>query len=974
MHLVVYISRVMTPKGLYIILVAIILSVASLCSVAHPLYGNNQGVAMEQPNDTVAPLSGKSRQARSVLSERSKHVADSVGAMAKTTVETLLQDSPADSVMAINNDSLPSVSVDSLLNDTAQVVQDKAKTKSSLDAVVDFSAKDSLVFEAGNKAYLYGASVVNYQDIQLDADQIELNLDNSTVYAVGRPDSVGEVVGNPIYKDKDGEYESESMSYNFKTKRGYITNVITEQGEGYLTGGRTKKTEDDILYMENGRYTTCDNHEHPHFYLQLTKAKVRPKKNVVAGPAYMVLEDVPLPLAVPFGFFPFSKKYSSGIIFPTFGEEMNRGFYIRDGGYYFAINDYVDLALTGEIYTKGSWGVKARSAYVKRYKFSGSIDISFINTVTGDKGMPDYSKQNNFRVAWTHTQDPKSSTNSTFSASVNFATSGYTRNNVGSYYNPNQFTQSTSSSSINYTYRVPNAPLSISATANVTQRTQDSTLNVSLPSLTISLSQLRPFKRKNASGPERWYEKIQLSYSGRFQNSITAKQDEIFKKNLLKDWRNGISHNVPISATFSLFKYLNMTASVNLTDRMYFSKVMRDWDPQASAVVNDTVNGFYNVFDFNVGVTLQTKLYGFYTPMKFLGDAVKQIRHVLTPSVSFTYAPDFSDPMWGAYEMLRYTNQQGQYVEQIYSPFQNGIFGTSPKGERGVINLSFANNLEMKVKSSADSTGVKKISLIENLTVGTSYNLAADSLRWSNINVNVLIKLAKGLNLNLRTTWDPYCYQLNSAGNPVRVDVLRSQAGKGWARLSSAGTSFSYTLNNDTFKKKEKRDKPDAEGEVSDSDDPLANSAAADEERTQRRRSGGDKNNNDEYDSDGYYRWKVPWSLTINYSVSYAYGKFNKQKMEYDGRFVQNLSLSGNIKFTKAWSFNFSASYDFDAKKLAYMNCTISRDLHCFTMSASFVPVGPYKSYNFHIAVKSSLLKDLKYDKQSHAYDNLDWY
>lgn len=974
MHLVVYISRVMTPKGLYIILVAIILSVASLCSVAHPLYGNNRGVVVEQPNDTVVPLSGKSRQARSVLSERSKHVADSVGAMAKTTVETLLQDSPADSAMVINNDSLPSVSVDSLLNDSAQVAQDKAKTKSSLDAVVDFSAKDSLVFEAGNKAYLYGASVVNYQDIQLDADQIELNLDNSTVYAVGRTDSVGEVVGNPIYKDKDGEYESESMSYNFKTKRGYITNVITEQGEGYLTGGRTKKTEDDILYMENGRYTTCDNHEHPHFYLQLTKAKVRPKKNVVAGPAYMVLEDVPLPLAVPFGFFPFSKKYSSGIIFPTFGEEMNRGFYIRDGGYYFAINDYVDLALTGEIYTKGSWGVKARSAYVKRYKFSGSIDISFINTVTGDKGMPDYSKQNNFRVAWTHTQDPKSSTNSTFSASVNFATSGYTRNNVGSYYNPNQFTQSTSSSSINYTYRVPNAPLSISATANVTQRTQDSTLNVSLPSLTISLSQLRPFKRKNASGPERWYEKIQLSYSGRFQNSITAKQDEIFKKNLLKDWRNGISHNVPISATFSLFKYLNMTASVNLTDRMYFSKVMRDWDPQASAVVNDTVNGFYNVFDFNVGVTLQTKLYGFYTPMKFLGDAVKQIRHVLTPSVSFTYAPDFSDPMWGAYEMLRYTNQQGQYVEQIYSPFQNGIFGTSPKGERGVINLSFANNLEMKVKSSADSTGVKKISLIENLTVGTSYNLAADSLRWSNINVNVLIKLAKGLNLNLRTTWDPYCYQLNSAGNPVRVDVLRSQAGKGWARLSSAGTSFSYTLNNDTFKKKEKRDKPDAEGEVSDSDDPLANSAAADEERTQRRRSGGDKNNNDEYDSDGYYRWKVPWSLTINYSVSYAYGKFNKQKMEYDGRFVQNLSLSGNIKFTKAWSFNFSASYDFDAKKLAYMNCTISRDLHCFTMSASFVPVGPYKSYNFHIAVKSSLLKDLKYDKQSHAYDNLDWY
>ena len=857
----------------------------------------------------------------------------------------------------------------------AAIKKSEPKTRSALDAVVDFTAKDSLVFEAGNMAFLYGTSVVNYQDIQLDAEQIELSLDNNTVFAVGRTDSLGQVTGKPIYKDSSGQYESETMTYNFKTKRGYITNVITEQGEGYLTGGQTKKTEDNILYMQNARYTTCDNHDHPHFYLQLTQAKVRPQKNVVAGPAYMVLEDVPLPLAVPFGFFPFNEKYSSGIIFPTFGEELNRGFYIRNGGYYFAISDYVDLALTGEIYTKGSWGVQARSAYVKKYKFSGSIDISFINTVTGDKGMPDYSSHDNFKVAWTHTQDSKASSNSSFSASVNFATSGYTRNDINSYYDPNQFTQSTSTSSINYTYRVPNTPLSLSATANITQRTQDSTLNVSLPNITISLSQIKPFKRKNGTGPERWYEKIQLSYSGRLQNSITAKQDEIFQKSLLRDWRNGFSHSVPISATFTLFKYINMTASVNLTDRMYSNKVMRDWDPQASAIVNDTVYGFYNVFDFNAGVSLQTKLYGFYTPLKFLGDAVKQIRHVLTPSISFTYAPDFSDPFWGSYDVLRYTNKNGQYVEQVYSPFSGGIFGTAPSGERGVINLSFANNLEMKVKSDADSTGVKKISLIENLTVGTSYNLAADSLRWSNINVNVLIKLTKNLNLNLRTTWDPYCYQLNSSGNPVRVDVLRSQAGRGWARLSSAGTSFSYTFNNDTFKKKEKKDLPatDEEG-MGDEDDPLSNSASAREERDRQKRNGNNADGGGEYSSDGYYKWEIPWSLTFNYSINYAYGQFNKEKMEYDGKFIQNLSLSGYLNLTKGWSFNFTASYDFDAGKLAYMNCAISRDLHCFTMSASFVPVGPYKSYNFHIAVKSSLLKDLKYDKQSHAYDQLNWY
>ncbi len=888
----------------------------------------------------------------------------------RTLNNTVTTDTVA-SMTAVLPDSLAATATDSLATDSLAT---PAKPKrAGLDDIVDFTAQDSLVFEAGNMAFLYGKSVVNYQDIQLDADQIELNLDQNTVYAVGRTNDSGELIGKPVYKDNSGEYESETMRYNFQSKKGYITNVITEQGEGYLTGGRTKKMADNVMYMESARYTTCDHHDHPHFYLQLTKAKVRPQQNVVTGPAYMVLEDVPLPLALPFGFFPMNKKYSSGIIFPTFGEEMNRGFYMRNAGYYFAINDYVDLALTGEIYSKGSWGIQGRSAYVKRYKFSGSVDVSFISTVTGDKGMPDYSKQNNFRIAWTHTQDSKASTNSSFSASVNFTTSGYARNDINSYYNPNQFTQSTSSSSINYTYRVPNTPLSISATANITQRTQDSTLNVSMPNINISLSQLRPFKRKNASGPEKWYEKIQLSYSGRFQNSITAKQNEILKKNLLNDWRNGMSHNVPVSATFTLFKYVNMTASVNLTDRMYFSKVMRDWDPQASAVVNDTVNGFYNIFDFNASVSMQTKLYGFYTPMKFLGDAVKQIRHVMTPSISFTYAPDFSAPFWGAYETLQYTDKNGQYVEQVYSPFANGVFGTSPMGERGVVSLSVSNNLEMKVKSNADTTGVKKVSLIENLSVSTSYNLAADSLRWSNVNVNLLVKITKGLNLNLRTTWDPYCYQLNAAGNPVRVDVLRSQAGRGLARLSSAGTSFSYTFNNDTFKKKPKKEKQPT-GEEQLEDGAMGETPPVGERPNNNRRNDSKKNEGGEYDSDGYYRWKVPWSLSVNYSVNYTYGQFNKEKMEYDGKFVQNLSLSGNLSLAKGWSFNFTTSYDFNAKKLAYMNCSIARDLHCFTMTASFVPIGPYKSYNFHIAVKSSLLQDLKYDKQSRAYQQQNWY
>ena len=499
---------------------------------------------------------------------------------------TLLSNKPITLLDSISKDSLQSDSlgVDSLANDSVS----PKKKKAGLTSVVDYKANDSIVFTHGNEVYMYGKGVVQFDGMELNADQIEMNMDSSLVYAVGRPDSVGDIVGRPVFKDKSGEYESETMNYNFKTKKGYITNIVTQQGEGYLTGGQTKKMENDEFYMKSGRYTTCDNHDHPHFYLQLTQAKVRPKKNIVTGPAYMVLADVPLPLAIPFGFFPFTEKYSSGIIVPTFGDELARGFYLRDGGYYFAINDYIDLALTGEIYTKGSWGINARSAYIKRYKYSGNFDLSFITTITGDKGLPDYSKMKNFKIAWTHTQDTKNNPNMSLSASVNFTTSGYTRNDLNSYYNSNSFTENTKSSTVNMTYRIPNSSWSFSATANITQRTQDSTLNVSFPNLTVSMGQIYPFKRKSVVGNERWYEKIQMSYSGRFQNSILTKQDQILKSNLIKDWRNGMYHNIPISATFNVFKYLNLTASFNFTDRMYTNKVMREWDTQQSKIVQDT--------------------------------------------------------------------------------------------------------------------------------------------------------------------------------------------------------------------------------------------------------------------------------------------------------------------------------------------------------------------------------------------------
>lgn len=853
------------------------------------------------------------------------------------------------------------------------------REKADLEFAVSFEAKDSLVMLGQNNAILYGEGNVEYGQFKLNSQEIRMELDKSTVYATGVVDSTGNLVGAPVFKDGKDEYESKEMTYNFKTERGFITDVISEQGEGYLTGGASKKMQDGSFFIEDGKYTTCEDHEHPHFYFNVTKGKMIPNKNIVTGPVYMVLSDVPLPIALPFGYFPFTKDYSSGIIFPTFGEDYNRGFYLRDGGYYFAISDYVDLALRGEIYTKGSWGISGHTSYVKRYKFRGNFDFSYLTTIYGEKGSADYSKQTNFQLVWSHSQDSKANPNMSFSASVNFATSGYSRNDLNSYYS-SSFTENTKSSTVNMTYRFPGSKWSLSTTASISQRTQDSTLAVSFPNLNVTLSQVAPFKRKKSVGGEKWYEKIRLSYSGQFQNSLTAQQDEFFKKSLIKDWKNGMKHSMPVSATFSLFKYINISPSISMNDRMYTSKIRRQWDTQSSREVADTTYGFYNLFDFSASLSLDTKIYGFWKPMKFLGDKIQMIRHVITPTISISGSPDFSDPMWGVWGSYDYVDSQGNPQTKKYNYFSHGIFGSPSQGKSGVVSVSLANNLEMKVKSDADSTGVKKVSLIENFTISQSYNFAADSMNWSNVNTSILLRLVKNFNLNLSATWDPYTYRLSSSGSPVRVNVPRWKAGKGWVRLSSTGTSFSYTFNNQTFKKKKDNGTDKKNGGGDDGNAPLDGENGNNADNTEdpgdlrRRRRQEAKQQAATADADGYAKWECPWSLTFNYSINYGYGAFDYDKLEYKGKWTQNLSFSGNIRPTTNWNFSFSASYNFDLKKIAYMNCSISRDLHCFSMSASFVPFGPYKSYSFNIAVKSSLLKDLKYDKRSSTSNGIQWY
>ena len=532
-----------------------------------------------------------------ILSGLREMAADSAGHLPDSVREKV---AAPDSIGAVVTDS---VQTDSVAEDTAKV------SKSVLDQPVEYTASDSVTFEAGlGNANLYGNSKVNYTNLELQADWITMNMDSSIVHAVGRPDSTGKVQNQPVFKQGSDQYEPERISYNFKTRKAFIDNVYTQQGDGFLISQESKRDAEGVMYVRHGKYTTC-NAKHPHFYMALTRAKVRPGKDVVFGPAYLVVEDVPLPLAIPYGFFPFSKKYSSGFIMPTFGDESIRGFYLRDGGYYFAINDMIDLKLIGEIYTKGSWGLSTQSNYRKRYRFNGNFFLSYQNTVEGEKNMPDYSKSTSFKIQWTHRQDAKANPSQSFSASVNFATSNYERNNLTSMYNPENYTQSTRTSSVAYSKTFERIGLTLSSSFNLSQSIQDSSLSMTLPSLDITLARFYPFKRKKAAGKEKWYEKIALSYTGSLSNSIDTKEDLLFKSNLIKDWRNGMRHNVPISATFSLFNYINITPQFSFTDRMYTHKVMKGWDEENQREVNDTIWGFQNVYNYDMSVSATTKLY-----------------------------------------------------------------------------------------------------------------------------------------------------------------------------------------------------------------------------------------------------------------------------------------------------------------------------------------------------------------------------
>ena len=854
--------------------------------------------------------------------------------------------------------------------------------KNSIEMPVDYTANDSMVYDAtSRKVHLFGKANVKYEGMDLESEKIAISLDSSIVHATGVKDTAKKALsGTPVFKMGNDSYESDTIAFNFKSKKGLINNVKTEQQEGYITSQLSKRMDNGDIYLQHGRYTTCDK-EHPDFYIALSRAKVRPNKDVVFGPAYLVVADVPLPLAIPYGFFPFTKHYSSGFIMPTYGDENDRGFYLRDGGYYFAMSDKWDLKLLGEIYTKGSWGISAASNYNKRYKYSGSVYFSYQNTKTGDKGMPDYTKQESFKIQWSHRQDSKANPFSTLAASVNFATSSYERNNLNSMYNPQTMTQSTRTSSVSWSTGFSSLGMTLSSSANLSQNMRTNELSMTLPDLNVNVSRFYPFRRKQMVGKERWYEKISMSYTGQLSNSITTNEDHLLHSDLAKEWSNGIQHNIPVNGNFTLAKYINITLGFNFTDRMYFKKENMQWDQAAQAVAIDTTYGFYNVYNWNASIGASTKFYGMFIPnRKIFGDKIQAIRHVFTPTVSFSYAPDFGNKY---YETYQRTNSDGSVELVEYSPYRSGLYSVPGKGKTGSITMQVSNNIEMKIRSDKDSTGIKKISIIDELGAQMSYNFAASYHRWSDLSTNLRLKWWKNYTFNLNAVFATYAYELDKNGHPYVGNHTEYSKGR-FGRFQGMSQNISFTLTPDKLKKlfggsvddndNKKNDNDDDDEGVDTDIESNVDDNLVKGQHGAKKKSGGSKA---ETDDDGYMRFSMPWSLTFGYGVTMrenTSGKFNTKSMRYPYKFTQTLNVSGNLRISDGWNISFSSGYDFDNHALSMTTASLQRDLHCFNMSCSVV-LKPYTSYNFSFRANASTLMDaLKYDKRSGYSNAVQWY
>ena len=815
-----------------------------------------------------------------------------------------------------------------------------------IEAPIDYSAEDSIVgsFD-GQKVYLYNNARVTYQQIELTAYFIELDLETKEVYAEGIKDSTGTLVQKPIFKDGREEFESKTLRYNFETEKGIITDVITEQGEGFVHSHRTKKISRDAFVLKDGKYTTCDA-DPPHFYLHLTKAKVISNDKIITGPAYMVLEDFPIYFPIlPFGYFPNTPTYSSGVIVPMYGEENNRGFFLRDGGYYWAASEYFDLALRGDIYSKGSWAAKLHTNYRKRYKYNGGFDFRYNVNVYGERGQDTYTRSPQFAVTWSHSQDAKANPNQTFSASVNFSTSGYDRQNSVSAEN---YLRSQKSSSISFSKKFENTPYNLSVNLRHSQNSTDSSLTLSLPEMTFSMAKIYPFRKKVRSGSLKFYEKFGINYTGNLRNSITAHESEILQQSFARDWKNGIRHNIPISLpSFNLFNHINFSPGFSYNEKWYFKKYNYtyveggDFDNPGSipnTVQIDTISGLNRVYDYSYSVSASTNIYGMFLPRN-PNSKIRGIRHKMTPSLSFSYRPDFGAEKYGYWQEVK-VDTTGHV--RYFDVNDGGIYGGSPgRGASGAVSFSLNNNLEAKVLDVKDTTktdedqNFKKVKIIDNLSLGTSYNLIADSLNLAPINMRARTTVA-GVSINMGGVLDPY--EVNDQGVKIHKYVWNERSGLGkLGRLTRANLSFGMN-----FRSKKGEQQAERNQKLIEEENILPG------------------------DYSHYTDFNIPWDFGFDYSFNYAGPRRPSEK----GRITQTIGLRGNLNLTDKWRISANTNYDIQAGEFSFTTFNVNRDLHCWSMAFNFVPFGYMKSYSFTINAKSSMLKDLKLQKRQSHYDN----
>jgi len=796
-----------------------------------------------------------------------------------------------------------------IITDTLEVKDSTNKTFINDDILYD--ASDSMHFDIVNKkVFLYGDAFIKYENTEIKADFIEIDWTKNQIFAKGRIDSSRKMSGYPHFKEGTKTFKAKEMTYNYKSKKGIIKELVTKEGEAFIHGKKVKKSRSEVMYLKKGEYTTC-NAEKPHFSIRANRIKVIPGKKIVSGPAYLTVFNVPTPLFLPFGFFPNTSKESSGILIPSYGESANLGFFLKDGGYYFVLNKQMDLSVKGDIYTKGSWATRSLLRYKKRYKYNGNLNLSYGRMINSEKDLPNYSLKKDFFIKWTHKQDPKANPSLLFSANVNAGSSTYHKNNS---YNANDYLSNTFTSSISLNKKWEGTPFNLSTTLNHNQNTNTKIVNLTLPAVTFSMNRIFPFKRKKV-GKTNWYDKIGVSYSMNTKNEISITDSLLFKSDALSKYRIGMKHSIPISTSVKLLKYFTFSPRFNLTERWYLTQIEKSWD--GSSIVTDTLHKFTRAHDYSMSASLNTKLYGI---AQFKKGKIAAFRHVLTPNISFSYRPDFSKENFGYYKTIQ-SDTLGN--TQTYSVMQNGIYGSPGSSKSGNINFSLGNLIDMKVRSKKDTTKtLKKVTLLQSMGISSSYNIFVDSLNLSTINLNARTKLLGLLDVTFSSRYDPYI--INSSGK--RMNQFEIKNGR-LARFTNANAALGLNISESFFNKK------------------------TEDEKEQEKKE------------DDFY--KIPWNLNMNYTI--AYNKNNQASSEVTP--TQSLNFSGNIKITPKWKIGFRSGYDFKEKELTYSSVNVYRDLHCWELLFHWIPIGFHKSYTLTIRVKASVLKDLKLEKKKDWID-----